>query len=189
MSMRLKIASAVVLVAVGAGTALVTMSASGQSGWSAEDGRSAIHRAFPSAVDTSVDPGLRGDGTIVAQARIHDSGADWGIAATDQKSICLSAEGTTTCQPGAAVAQSGIFVAAVNCQTKTVDLEGLAPADVRRITAQGSESTTVTTTDQGIVRASLPGSVDGLSLDNGASNPFRLDLATICGPRRAAHGG
>jgi hypothetical protein len=182
--LRIGLLAVLALVIAGIAIAVAGGSASGKDGWSAQDGRDAIHRAFPAAVDSAVDPAMHAYGAVLAQARINEPGGDTlVIAATNKEALCLSADGTTTCQPGDGVAKYGIFFAAIDCGSKTASLTGLVPNGVRTITAHGQQATVIRATGQGVVSASVRGSLQLLSLDNGAINPRALDLRTICGPR------
>ena len=114
------VAAVVAIIAIVAlGSSHSNASAAGVPQWSAADARATLHQIFPAVADTAPDPAFKTDGNIVAQARLTDAnGSSWSVAATDKQTICASSEGTTTCQPVAAVRTGGIFFAAVNCDTR-----------------------------------------------------------------------
>lgn len=94
----------------------------------------------------------------------------------DPPETCFTYAGTTTCQPSAAVAEHGIYIAMVRCSPASAEIHGIVPDDATRITALGSDApASATAGPDGAVTLTVAGAtLDGLGLDNGHTAPLEL---------------
>jgi hypothetical protein len=101
-------------------------------------------------------------------------------ASDDDPDVCFTYQGTTTCQPAAAVAEHGIFVATVTCDPAGAVVHGTLPPDATTVSAVGADvPATATAGPDGAVTLTIPGAeTHGLALDNGHTAP--LELAPDC---------
>ncbi len=129
--------------------------------------------AFPSLAEVPVGTTAPMDHPAAASATLTRPGAKpIAIFATDDGYACLTADGTSTCSDAVDAAETGLFVAALDCQARTAHVTGVLPAGVSGVAPAGGGAE-AKGTKQGVVDFETPlALLTGLRLSNGGTGPL-----------------